>query len=573
MATARASATAVLLSWLGIALVSAWYAGPQIEALGLYYDEAFLAQQARDFTLPERAAVHPPSVTTGELFGRPFPIRNAAYLGSLKSQLTIPSFALFGATKTSLRFTILGISLLGLLFAMLAIRRVFGDDIAILTGLLTASDPAFHFFAQFEWGPFASLFLCRGVGVALLVWGVYETRLARSVALWAGAGAAFGLGVYSRVDFAVILAAYGLAALLCAHPVVVRVFREQPRQLAAAALAFLIAVLPVVVVVAQVLSAGSGIADRGNLAYRVDVLVSVLDGSHFARQLEVGGHFDALFQIEAASTVFLPLLVSSCFVAVLLLMRGTPALRRPIAWGLVASASMAAMMLAIEGAVRAHHMLNLAPLPQLIVAAAVVGAWRASGTITTVRVGARVAAAIALLLCVASNIAVIAGTAETIRETGGTGRFSRSVEDFAQRFDALDDAEAHELVSLDWGLHMPVHFSTTRVVTAEPIWAIGQALSSGRGWKRDGSANTIYLFHQGRNDLFGFGEAFARLLRIHDGRVRVEVHRDGRGDIVFRSARFDGDHSLDLAMRGGTPQFRLRWSGAALPPPDPAAPR
>lgn len=78
---------------------------PQMDRLGLYYDEAFMAQQARDFVEPGREGLHPASVRSVRVFDRPFPTRNAAYLGSLKSQLLIPSLWLAGASPLVLRIT------------------------------------------------------------------------------------------------------------------------------------------------------------------------------------------------------------------------------------------------------------------------------------------------------------------------------------------------------------------------------------------------------------------------------------------------------------------------------------
>ena len=68
-------------AWLGLALVVFAVAAPRTGAPGLYYDEAFLGQQAKDFFEPGRGLAHPGSTREVELFGRPFPLRNAVYLG------------------------------------------------------------------------------------------------------------------------------------------------------------------------------------------------------------------------------------------------------------------------------------------------------------------------------------------------------------------------------------------------------------------------------------------------------------------------------------------------------------
>ena len=91
----RLPAVAVAWGVLSVALFA--IAIPRVESPGLYYDEAFMAQQARGFVEPDRAGVHPPGTSSTWILGRPFPLRNAAYLGSLKSQLLIPWLAMFGS--------------------------------------------------------------------------------------------------------------------------------------------------------------------------------------------------------------------------------------------------------------------------------------------------------------------------------------------------------------------------------------------------------------------------------------------------------------------------------------------
>ncbi len=95
--------TIIVGAWLVLSIALSWAALPSIDQLGLYYDEAFMAQQARDFVEPSSGGLHPGSVRSVWIAGRPFPVRNAAYLGSLKSQLLIPVLALAGSTSFVVR--------------------------------------------------------------------------------------------------------------------------------------------------------------------------------------------------------------------------------------------------------------------------------------------------------------------------------------------------------------------------------------------------------------------------------------------------------------------------------------
>jgi len=560
------SSLVVAFAWGLMAVATTAVAWPQIETLGLYYDEAFLAQQGRDFVDPERAGVHPPSVTTATLAGRPFPIRNAIYLGSLKSQLVIPSFALFGATPSVLRLTTLGVGLLGVLFLMLWTERLWGRDVAVASGLLVVSDPSFHFFAPFEWGPFTSMLLCRGAGLYWLCVGFEAKRSTVRWLAWLAGAASFGLGVYSRVDFAVILGGLLLALLVTRRDVIARALSAHRREVAGAVLVFLLCLSPVIVVVGDVFGAGAGIADRGDLFYRGQVLASVLDGSHYYRLIEVGGLFDQLFDVAAPKTAFIGLAVAASLAALALAFRGKSEEARKIVFLLIAATSILCVMLAIPGAVRAHHMLNVMPFIHVIVAIAGVALWRRRWSSKRRGALARACIGLAAMAGLMTNLDVISQTHALIRETGGTGRFSIALQDFVRDLEANPEAGDTRLVSLDWGFHEPLLFSAQNVALSEPIWAMSESLRRRSRFILNGTQQTVYLYHEAPYDLFGFGAAFAQMLRIHADQVEISEHRDGRGDLVFKSARIAAPHELGF---DGT--FRLTTKPTALRPPAPAA--
>jgi hypothetical protein len=543
------SGLAIVGAWVMLVFVTLAVALPQIDDLGLYYDEAFLAQQARDFVEPDRAGVHPPSVQSVSIAGRSFPIRNAAYLGSLKSQLLIPSFALFGSSPFVLRTTTLMIGLLGLLFFMLWVNRLLGGSVAMISGLLVMSDPSFHFFSQFEWGPFTSMLLCRGAGLYLLSLAFQPGFRWFSLSIGAGC---MGLGVYSRVDFVVILAAMAVGLLVFRRDLVLGVVREHRAKLIVGSVIFLIAASPVIAALDQVLSAGGAIADRGGLGYRASVLISVLDGSHFHRLIAAGGLFDELFAgsrtaHDAPVTGFILISCVSVIALITLVRRCATPQAAVIRFLILSSFLVVIGMLAIPAAVRAHHMLNALPLLHIIVAAAGVGLWsRAWASDRNQRI-ARASLVIALAASLLGNAASIADTRSLIRETGGQGRWSRTLQEFIEQVDLAPDGADIEIVSLDWGFHEPVLFVSRQVRTSEPIWAMSQvAVRRGRHISR-GDRNTIYLVHESPYDLFGLSEQFLRALRVTDpDRYRVREYRDGAGDPVFKSIRFDGEHELSF---------------------------
>jgi hypothetical protein len=558
-------ALVVPLAWAVLALATLSFALPQIDELGLYYDEAFLAQQARGFVEPDRAGVHPSSVRTLWVAGRPFPVRNAAYLGSLKSQLLIPSLALFGSSPFVLRVSTLSTGLLGLLFFMLFARRMFGEPTAVVTGLLIASDPSFFLFSQFEWGPFTSMLLCRCMGLYFLAWAFSPERPRSAGFAAIVGGACMGLGIYSRVDFAVIPVALAIGMLGFRRDALAAAWQEDRVKIASATTAFILAASPAIAVIGEIVSAGSAIANRGGLGYRMDVFASVLDGSHFFRLIRAGGRFDALFAQDAPANGFLLIV---CVSAVIL---SLPALRKPsqqpgsVGFLVLTTAAVAGLMLSIPGAVRAHHMLNLLPLPHLIVAAAGIGIWQHRWASERNRLLARICIAVTLGTCLYSNAVIVSKTQELIRDTGGKGRFSVALQNFAMEVDAGPDAESIELVSLDWGFHEPLLFTTRNVKLREPIWALTSPTIVRAPYIANGGSRTIYLIHEEPYDLFGLGSPFLKALGASGTEhYRVREHLDGTGELAFKSIRLEHPHQLRF---DGRFRFRLLEAEPSRPVP------
>ncbi len=559
----RRAPSAVLGVWLALSLVTLLHALPRNQALGLYYDEAFMAAQARDFVEPQDRGRHPASVRSMELFGRPFPVRNAAYLGSLKSQLVIPAFAVFGASPFVLRTATLVTALLALLCAMLFAERVFGPAVAIATGLLIATDPGFYFLGQFEWGPFTTNLLCRSLGALLVVAAWQRGPGRRGTALAAAAGVVLGLGVFSRADFALILAAAGIA-LLTLHRDLIRVaLRERRPAIIAGGLALLLCASPMLLASLALWTSTGEMADRGGFEVRSAVLATVLDGSHFHRLMAVGGRFDEIFELEAPAGAFGWALGLALIVLVGL---GRRARRQGVAetpgrmvdsgaaFLLVSSGLLGLAMLLVPGAVRAHHQLNTMPLLQIIVALAGVSLWRtlARRLPGAGRAAAAALAALGLLVC-AANVRVIAATERAIDASGGRGRWSASLDRLAEEIDARGDAE---VVSLDWGFHENLLFLTDSPRLEEPIWILPHALRAGRPWRHDGDDRTVYLVHDAPYDLFGLGPRLLAAARAHAARapeeIEIETHRSDDGEPAFFSIRILRPHALSY---GG--QFRI----------------
>ena len=545
----------VVAVWLALVATIAGAALPRLGELGMYYDEAFLAQQARDFVVPERAGPHPGSVRSIALFGRPFPLRNAAYLGSLKSQLLIPALAIAGSSPETVRATTLATGLLALLLSMLWAGRVFGLPTALVGGLLVASDPSFYFLSQFEWGPFTTNLLCRSGGLLLLTVAWQSPHRRRSLAAATAGGALLGLGVFSRADFALVPVACGLALAITRPDLVRDALRKRRALVAAGGGALLLAASPMLLSALQLVGASAAVAERGGVADKARVLWSVLDGSHFYRLMEVGGVFERIFEVDAPWSPFgWLLLLCAVGLGTALGARSRrhtgPGDRGARAFLLATSVILTGGMLLMPGAVRAHHQLNSMPFLQLVVASVLVDIGRRSWPSPTATLAARGAAGLALAAVLVGNVAVIAQTRRLIADTGGRGRWSQELNRFAE---AVDAEPGSVVVSLDWGFHEPLLFLTDHAKLVEPIWAIPGLLRSGRPWIFEGDGRTVYLAHGEPYDLFGLGPLFLDFAhRLGPSTARIGEHRDRQGGVAFYSVRIPRRHRLIYTGR-----FRL----------------
>lgn len=536
------------LVWLLFSAVGLLLCADALSAPGMFYDEAWLAQQGREFVEPGRAGSLPSGAQSVELFGRTFPLFALPYLGSLKSQLLMPWFFAFGNELGALRMATMCNALLALLATMFAVRRAFNFETAVLSGLLLVSDPTVFFHAQWEWAPFTTGWLCRAVGAVMLLRS-YQTGGRAS----ACAGAfALGLSGYNRADSVLILASLALGLLAFHRAELAGLWRDRRSDLYAALAAFLLGALPILLNIANVFGTVAKLSARGDFAERIRTLLYTLDGSYPHRLMEVGGRFDAMHVAEAPFALlgvgFVLALVSAGFLA----LRGhTGRLCDGRGALAISCLAIAASGLALEGATRAHHALNIAPFVHVFVAASLVAALREAQPNWT-RVGATACG----LLLLGSNVHSIGSTRELLERTGGRGWWSSAISELAND---LDSRKGSVAVSLDWGFHLPLLFLTDETEVIEPIWGIERAVVEGGAWETSGDERHRYVAHEDHYDRFGYGPQLlhvARILERSGKPVAIQSYRDREGEAAFVTIAFGAPHRI--VLRRGT-GFRVEF--------------
>jgi len=511
----------LLAVWLACSLVLTLVALRDLLAPGLYYDEAIFAGLAKDFVKGSAAGPHMPFTTIGSLFGRPFPWFVQNYFGGLKCWLLIPSFAIFGSSIAVLRLTTLFWSLIALLFFMLWTRKLLGLLAALVAGPLLALDPSFFYLSVFDWGGVVPSFLCRASGFYFfLLWT--QGRKWRDGLL---AAALLGLGLFSKIDFAIILLGCGIALFISYRQAVLAALRSSRAQIVICSLAFLLVACPMLISLSDILNEASASADRpGALDEKLHTWEMMYDGSYFFRLIQVGGKFDWMFGNSA--TVWSPFGLAVIAAAAFLLVRALRARGESsegrLAWFLLLSLALITLgVFLLPGAVRMHHSILVYPFPHLVIAMAVAMLWKMPVDGAMAKWGLRVSALAVLGVVLAGHLSALWQTQELIAVTGGRGWWSNAIEKFCND---VRDQPGQSIVSLDWGFNEQLCFLTDDKKLSEPFW-------NGEPTLIDGA---IYLVHPPEYTLIPTGLPLLGLARQSPERgFSIRPYADKEGGVAF----------------------------------------
>ncbi|MGI9591438.1 MAG: glycosyltransferase family 39 protein [Myxococcota bacterium] len=504
----------------------------RLDEPGLYYDEVIQATPASEFLRERGEALRIPGARNTRLFGGWFPLLTQPYMGALKSQLLIPTFAAFGASRETLRVATLTWACVGLLLVALWVRELAGTRVALATAALLALDPSFLFVSRHDWGSAALALACRGGGLYLATVGWQRGGAGRLLA----GGLLLGLGVYNKIDLLPFLAGCLLGLLAAAPGPALAVARQRPARLGALALGLVLGALPMLVAVGSVLSATEAMfrsvdARPDALGEKLLAWRTLLDGSHFHRLMLAGGSFERLGGVAGAAWSPFGWIFGAAWLglfahALAAARRGEP--DRPAVFALAATLATALLLLATPRAARIHHVMNIQPLPQLVVALAAVRLAQRGRA-------ARGMAIAGLAAALVGGLRVDLRVFETLRSTGGSGRWSGALEQLAHELP--DDVV---VVSLDWGFHAPLRFVRPELALAEPVWRI-----HGRQGSLEGGPRHLYLVHEPGYEVFDVGPRLLEAVaQLPPDLVTVRVHSDRSGQPAFRSIAFARPHQL-----------------------------
>lgn len=163
---------------------------------GIQYDEAVQAPHAITMLKGEQSESLRPMLTL-TVAGISFPVMQVEYAGSLKSYLLALTFVLFGSSVETLRFTVILVGLLGIIFFALLAKDLLDKKTAIISTLLLSTDPSFILYCRQDWGPVAIAFALRMISLLYLYKWIRGGKA--YYLIWASA--CIGLGLYDKVNF------------------------------------------------------------------------------------------------------------------------------------------------------------------------------------------------------------------------------------------------------------------------------------------------------------------------------------------------------------------------------------
>ena len=383
------------------------------------------------------------------IFHHRVPLMVMSYVGTLKTFLYAPILRIFGANVWSIRLPMVLAGAATIYFFYKLVRRAVGTKEAILGAFLLATDPIFVLTDTFDWGPVALEHFLLVTGCLSLL------QFAQSDSMLQLAGGFFllGLALWNKAVF------FWALAGLCFGAIVV--FRREigerltPANLGVAAAAFLVGALPFVLYNIRQPNATLGATahfDTANFAPKFAMARGALNGSGLLGYLAMPDWADHPKPVTSWRGRVAKWSVQHCPVprknlmeyALVLALLAAPWWRRsrPAWFCLIFMAVTWGTMAVTNGAGGAiHHSVLLWPFPQFFVAIALASLpWPR-------------AAAVACVLLVAANLAVLSQYLLDFEQDGASSVFSDALFPLSAAFaDPSEGAVERPIYVIDWGM-------------------------------------------------------------------------------------------------------------------------
>ena len=540
------------LSWLALAccLLFVVQGLAFIPRLGVQYDEALFTR-----------GIYPPIMVQYKLEPPGLPLMLMTYIGALKIWLYQAILSGFDPSPCSLRLPVLLIGALAIWLFFVFLRVCLDARAAVIGCCLLATDSMYLLTTCFDWGPVALEHLLLLVG---LLAGVQTYRSQSPV--WAGAaGLSFGLALWDKAIFLWVLAGLLVAVGIVFPQEALRTLRNR-RIAASGAIAFLAGAAPFLLY--NLVSGGGTFASTARfsltgMAEKLKVFGYALDGSAL---------FDYLVRSDPTGSLLasvsglgkVPVFISELFGrpqsslqiwAVLVAVLSIPLLRdqrarRVALFALVAGLVALLLMLTTEkGGESVHHYIIFWPLPQVLLAVALVetaarwGRWE-----RPVRIG------LVAVLCF-SNLLVANQYLKQLVAYGPPPNWSDAIFPLSRR---LGSIHPRSVFVVDWGIYEPLRFlngGRLPLVPASGALMAGKLYDDDRLTSSLASQQTVFVSYTDGNESFpGVNKALQEFaLRSHYQKKPLEVILDNKRRPIFEVFGFRRTEPPELSrsVRGG----------------------
>jgi hypothetical protein len=138
-----------------------------------------------------------------------------------------------------------------------------------------------------------------------------------------------------------------------------------------------------------------------------------------------------------------------------------------------------------------------------------------------------------LLLLLGSQLRAILKTQQLIRQTGGRGRWSESLNAFCQENNNRTDLT---IISVDWGFNEQLAFLTDGPRLTEPVWALGRTIPPNTPLTRN--PNYVYLFHSPEYSVAPESINYLIAIQKDDRGTEIRPFSDRQGRTAFYAIQF-----------------------------------
>lgn len=554
----RLALLSAVLLYLALAL-------PQLHLPGLHYDEAKEAglNALEILQRQDVQAFRAAGVQVGPLF---LPLMVQDYIGALNVYLALPLLAAFGVTTPALRLlgVLCGLATLLLVCALgreLAGRQARGPELVQagwtgeIAALLLAVNPTFLFWSR------QGIFVTNIVATLAVaaVWAALRWQRTGRPGYLYGLALLAGLGLWSKLLFLWVLGALAGVAVVAwlagrrrGQPVFPA---TRPRQMAVAALLFLLALAPLLLFnqqtsgTVQTLFGNLGQSYYGvenaafldNLAVRLGQVGTLLTGNHL-------WYLGDSFANGWARWLFAGLLLTALGLAARDWRSGRQRASLPILLG----ALLFVLLLTLQSSFTVSdlfitHFAIIQPFVMLLAALAVDVILLAAGDATWpagLRRGLAALAIAGLLLWLGADAANSARYHQALARSGGLASHSDAIERLAQW---LDQRAVGQPLALDWGIDAQVRYLTANRVQPLEIFGYERLDQpdegfAGRAEQFLADPTRLFIVRMPEETVFqGRREALERLASAQGQVLAVrEAIYDRSGKVMFVILGLDG---------------------------------